>query len=150
MRILGKGSKKRLVPLHNVAVMRMAEYLRIARPLFALVEGRMFLDRFGNGPSQQGVWRLVKRYASETGIQKPISPCTFRHFSATHLLEGGADLRSVQTLLDHADMNATELYTYVQSERLLQIHRKYHPRSRHAESSPDDASSPEDDLSQAV
>ena len=117
------------------------------RPLFTPIEDRVFLNRSGNGLSRQGVWKLVKRYALEAGIRKPISPHTFRHSFATHLLEGGADLRSVQILLGHADMSATELYTHVQSERLLQIHRKYHPRSQHAESGPDDASSPEDDLS---
>ena len=147
VRIFGKGSKERLVPLHDAAVMRMAEYLKIVRPLFTPVEDRVFLNRSGNGLSRQGVWKLVKRYALEAGIRKPISPHTFRHSFATHLLEGGADLRSVQILLGHADMSATELYTHVQSERLLQIHRKYHPRSQHAEPGPDDASSPEDDLS---
>ena len=147
VRIFGKGSKERLVPLHDAAVIRMAEYLKIVRPLFTPVEDRVFLNRSGNGLSRQGVWKLVKRYALEAGIRKPISPHTFRHSFATHLLEGGADLRSVQILLGHADMSATELYTHVQSERLLQIHRKYHPRSQHAEPGPDDASSPEDDLS---
>jgi integrase/recombinase XerD len=147
LRLWGKGSKERLVPLHDAAVMRMAEYLKIVRPLFTPVEDRVFLNRSGNGLSRQGVWKLVKRYALEAGIRKPISPHTFRHSFATHLLEGGADLRSVQILLGHADMSATELYTHVQSERLLQIHRKYHPRSQHAEPGPDDASSPEDDLS---
>ena len=147
VRIFGKGSKERLVPLHDAAVMRMAEYLKIVRPLFTPVEDRVFLNRSGNGLSRQGVWKLVKRYALEAGIRKPISPHTFRHSFATHLLEGGADLRSVQILLGHADMSATELYTHVQSERLLQIHRKYHPRSQHAEPGPDDASYPEDDLS---
>ena len=147
VRIFGKGSKERLVPLHDAAVIRMAEYLKIVRPLFTPVEDRVLLNRSGNGLSRQGVWKLVKRYALEAGIRKPISPHTFRHSFATHLLEGGADLRSVQILLGHADMSATELYTHVQSERLLQIHRKYHPRSQHAEPGPDDASSPEDDLS---
>ena len=147
VRIFGKGSKERLVPLHDAAVIRMAEYLKIVRRLFTPVEDRVFLNRSGNGLSRQGVWKLVKRYALEAGIRKPISPHTFRHSFATHLLEGGADLRSVQILLGHADMSATELYTHVQSERLLQIHRKYHPRSQHAEPGPDDASSPEDDLS---
>ncbi len=135
VRIFGKGSKERLVPLHDAAVMRMAEYLRDVRPLFTPVENKVFLNRSGNGLSRQGVWKLVKRYALEAGIRKPISPHTFRHSFATHLLEGGADLRSVQILLGHADMSATELYTHVQSERLLHIHRQYHPRSRH----PDDA-----------
>ena len=130
VRIFGKGSKERLVPLHDAAVMRMADYLRDVRPLFTPVEDRVFLNRSGTGLSRQGVWKLVKRYALEAGIRKAISPHTFRHSFATHLLEGGADLRSVQILLGHADMNATELYTHVQSERLLQIHRQYHPRSQ--------------------
>lgn len=134
VRIFGKGGKERLVPLHDAAVIRMTAYLRDVRPLFTPIENKVFLNRSGTGLSRQGVWKLVKRYALDAGIRKPISPHTFRHSFATHLLEGGADLRSVQILLGHADMSATELYTHVQSERLLQIHHKYHPRSRH----PDD------------
>ncbi len=144
-RIFGKGGKERLVPLHDAAVMRMADYLRDVRPLFTPIENRVFLNRSGTGLSRQGVWKLVKRYALEAGIRKPISPHTFRHSFATHLLEGGADLRSVQILLGHADMSATELYTHVQSERLVQIHRKFHPRSQRPEDGPD-AFSDDDDL----
>lgn len=140
VKIFGKGSKERLVPLHDAAVMRMADYLRDVRPLFTPVEDKVFLNRSGTGLSRQGVWKLVKRYALEAGIRKAISPHTFRHSFATHLLEGGADLRSVQILLGHADMNATELYTHVQSERLLQIHRKYHPRSQRPDA-PEDGTS---------
>ena len=140
VKIFGKGSKERLVPLHDAAVMRMADYLRDVRPLFTPVEDKVFLNRSGTGLSRQGVWKLVKRYALEAGIRKAISPHTFRHSFATHLLEGGADLRSVQILLGHADMNATELYTHVQSERLLQIHRKYHPRSQRPDAPEDGAS----------
>ena len=136
VRIFGKGSKERLVPLHDAAVVRMSEYLRDIRPLFTPVENNVFLNRSGNGLSRQGVWKLVKRYALDAGIRKPISPHTFRHSFATHLLEGGADLRSVQILLGHADMSATELYTHVQSERLLHIHRQYHPRSQHPDAAP--------------
>ena len=140
VKIFGKGSKERLVPLHDAAVMRMADYLRDVRSLFTPVEDKVFLNRSGTGLSRQGVWKLVKRYALEAGIRKAISPHTFRHSFATHLLEGGADLRSVQILLGHADMNATELYTHVQSERLLQIHRKYHPRSQRPDAPEDGAS----------
>ena len=143
VKIFGKGSKERLVPLHDAAVMRMADYLRDVRPLFTPVEDKVFLNRSGTGLSRQGVWKLVKRYALEAGIRKAISPHTFRHSFATHLLEGGADLRSVQILLGHADMNATELYTHVQSERLLQIHRKYHPRSQRPDAPEDGASGEE-------
>ncbi|MEI3479757.1 MAG: site-specific tyrosine recombinase XerD [Bilophila sp.] len=140
VKIFGKGSKERLVPLHDAAVMRMADYLRDVRPLFTPVEDKVFLNRSGTGLSRQGVWKLVKRYALEAGIRKAIPPHTFRHSFATHLLEGGADLQSVQILLGHADMNATELYTHVQSERLLQIHRKYHPRSQRPDDPEDGAS----------
>lgn len=142
VRIFGKGRKERLVPLHDAAVMRMSDYLRDVRPLFTPIADKVFLNRSGTGLSRQGVWKLVKRYALEAGIRKAISPHTFRHSFATHLLEGGADLRSVQILLGHADMNATELYTHVQSERLLQIHRKYHPRSQHPEA--DESSNPKE------
>ena len=89
VKIFGKGSKERLVPLHDAAVMRMADYLRDVRPLFTPVEDKVFLNRSGTGLSRQGVWKLVKRYALEAGIRKAISPHTFRHSFATHLLEGG-------------------------------------------------------------
>lgn len=140
VRVFGKGSKERYIPLHDAAVIRMANYLRDVRPLFDPIESNVFLNRSGKGLTRQGVWKLVKRYALEAGIRKDISPHTFRHSFATHLLEGGANLRSVQILLGHADMAATELYTHVQAERLVQIHRKYHPRSQgstfHKSSSP--------------
>lgn len=147
VRIFGKGSKERLVPLHDAAVTCMAEYPKIVRPPFTPVEDRVFLNRSGNGFSRQGAWKLVKRYALEAGIREPIFPHTFRRSFATHPLEGEANLCSVQILLGHADMSATELYAHVQSGRLLQIRRKYRPRSQHAEPGPDDVSSPEDDLS---
>lgn len=140
VRVVGKGNKERYIPLHDTAVSRMAVYLRDTRPLFNPVENRVFLNRSGKGLTRQGVWKLIKRYALAAGIRKGISPHTFRHSFATHLLEGGADLRSVQLLLGHADMSATELYTHVQADRLRQIHKAYHPRSR-AEEKP----SPEKD-----
>ena len=130
VRVFGKGGKERYVPLHDAAVRGMAAYLRDVRPLFHPVGNQVFLNRSGKGLTRQGVWKLVKRYALAAGIGKPISPHTFRHSFATHLLEGGADLRSVQMLLGHADMSATELYTHVQAGRLMQIHRAFHPRSR--------------------
>lgn len=129
VRIFGKGDKERYVPLHDAAVIRMTDYLRDVRPVFNPVDDNLFLNRSGRGLSRQGIWKLVKRYALVAGIRKPISPHTFRHSFATHLLEGGADLRSVQLLLGHADMNATELYTHVQSGRLREIHHAFHPRS---------------------
>jgi integrase/recombinase XerD len=89
----------------------------------------MFLNRSGSGLTRQGVWKLVKRYAREAGIRKEISPHTFRHSFATHLLEGGADLRTVQILLGHADISSTEIYTHVETGRLMDIHRRFHPRA---------------------
>ena len=130
VRVFGKGSKERYIPLHDAAVGIMTVYLRDVRPLFHPVDNRVFLNRSGKGLTRQGVWKLVKRYALLAGIRKSISPHTFRHSFATHLLEGGADLRSVQLLLGHADMSATELYTHLQTGRLMQIHKAFHPRSR--------------------
>lgn len=131
-RVVGKGNKERYIPLHDAAVSRMAIYLRDTRPLFNPLENKIFLNRSGKGLTRQGVWKLIKRYALAAGIRKSISPHTFRHSFATHLLEGGADLRSVQLLLGHADMSATELYTHVQADRLRQVHRMFHPRSQGA------------------
>ena len=130
VRVFGKGSKERLVPLHDEAINCLREYLAGTRPAFHPVHDEMFLNRSGKRLTRQGVWKLVKRYAMQAGITKNISPHTFRHSFATHLLEGGADLRSVQMLLGHADMTATEIYTHVQSERLRSAHTQYHPRAR--------------------
>ena len=121
VRIVGKGNKERHVPLHDEAVSSAAAYLNNTRPLFCPIQDYVFLNRSGKGLTRQAVWKLIKRYALAAGIRKNISPHTFRHSFATHLLEGGADLRSVQLLLGHADLNATELYTHVQSDRLKRI-----------------------------
>ncbi len=91
---------------------------------------RIALNRSGRALTRQYVWKMVKKYALEAGIRRAISPHTFRHSFATHLLEGGADLRAVQMLLGHADISATEIYTHVQAERLRGIHHQFHPRSR--------------------
>ena len=130
VRIVGKGNKERHFPLHDEAVSSAAAYLNNTRPLFCPIQDYVFLNRSGKGLTRQAVWKLIKRYALAAGIRKNISPHTFRHSFATHLLEGGADLRSVQLLLGHADLNATELYTHVQSDRLKRIHSMHHPRSR--------------------
>ncbi|MGE4292286.1 MAG: site-specific tyrosine recombinase XerD [Desulfovibrio sp.] len=129
VRVFGKGSKERLVPVHYEGQHVLAEYLLRWRPEFAPKEDRMFLNRSGKGLTRQAVWKFVKRYALEAGIRREISPHTFRHSFATHLLEGGADLRSVQILLGHADISSTEIYTHVETGRLMRIHQKYHPRA---------------------
>ena len=129
IKVFGKGSKERLVPVNEPALAKIAVYLRDARPALKPVEDILFLNRSGRGLTRQAVFKLVCRYALRAGIRKHISPHTFRHSFATHLLEGGADLRSVQLLLGHADLAATELYTHVQADRLRRIHRSFHPRS---------------------
>ena len=129
MRVLGKGSKERFVPLHDGAVGFLLDYLRSWRPLFGPKCDEVFLNRSGLGLSRQGVWKMIRRYALEAGIARTVSPHTLRHSFATHLLEGGADLRTVQILLGHSDIMATEIYTHVQSARMIALHRKFHPRA---------------------
>ncbi len=130
VRVLGKGAKERLVPLHNSCCQILDHYIDHWRPSFRPATEHMFLNRSGRGLSRQALWKSIKRYAEKAGVKRSISPHTFRHSFATHLLEGGADLRSVQLLLGHADISATEIYTHVQTERLMNIHRTHHPRSR--------------------
>lgn len=130
VRVFGKGSKERLVPLHAEAQARLQDYIAHCRPEFSPNSRLLFVNRSGNGLTRQYVWKAIKKYALTAGIRREISPHTFRHSFATHLLEGGADLRSVQILLGHADISATEIYTHVQAERLRSIHRAHHPRSQ--------------------
>ncbi len=127
--IFGKGSKERFVPIHYTAQDFLNQYINNWRTAFNPKEDYVFLNRSGKGLTRQGVWKMIKRYAQEAGIRRSISPHTFRHSFATHLLEGGADLRTVQLLLGHADISATEIYTHIQAGRLVQMHRKFHPRS---------------------
>ena len=130
LRVHGKGSKDRIVPVHNAAMQILQLYMRDWRPLFAPVQDYVFLNRSGNGLTRQAIWKLVQRYVLKAEVYKSVSPHTFRHSFATHLLDGGADLRTVQLLLGHTDISATEIYTHVQADRLRQIHKQFHPRSR--------------------
>ena len=129
LKIFGKGAKERLVPIHYMAQKVLIHYLKNTRPTFKPVEDFMFLNRSGKGITRQGVWKLIKKFAKLANIKRSISPHTFRHSFATHLLEGGADLRTVQLLLGHEDISATEIYTHIESSRLKSLHQKYHPRS---------------------
>jgi integrase/recombinase XerD len=129
LRVFGKRAKERLVPIHYAAQKLLCDYLDHKRAAFGPVSQFLFLNRSGKGLTRQGVWKLIKRYAEAAGIRRSISPHTFRHTFATHLLEGGADLRTVQLLLGHAAINATEIYTHIQSGRLMRIHEQFHPRS---------------------
>ena len=130
LRVFGKGSRERLVPVNLTAMQVLEGYIAHWRPQFSPRDNTLFCNRSGHGLTRQYIWKIIKRYALEAGIRQVVSPHTFRHSFATHLLEGGADLRSVQMLLGHADISATEIYTHVQAERLLRVHRQYHPRSR--------------------
>lgn len=132
LRVFGKGRKERLVPVHDNALRLLQNYLQTWRPTFCPKEDALFLNRSGKGLTRQGVWKMIKTHALSAGIRKSISPHTLRHSFATHLLEGGADLRSVQLLLGHADILATEIYTHVQSSRLKAAHGKHHPRGKNA------------------
>lgn len=130
LRVFGKGRKERVVPVHAMAAKLLDIYIKTWRPTFQPKSDLLFLNRSGKGLTRQGVWKLIKNHAQKAGITRPISPHTLRHSFATHLLEGGADLRSVQILLGHADILATEIYTHVQSSRLKRQHQEHHPRSR--------------------
>lgn len=127
--IFGKGSKERLVPIHYVAQNFLNQYIKDWRPAFNPKVKNIFLNRSGKGLTRQGVWKMIKKIVLEAGIKRSISPHTFRHSFATHLLDGGADLRTVQLLLGHSDINATEIYTHIQAGRLVQLHKRFHPRS---------------------
>jgi len=126
----GKRRKERIVPMGESAVAELRRYLQFGRPLLEKEAAGpfVFLNRNGKGLTRQGFWKIIKRRAGETGITKNITPHTLRHSFATHLLENGADLRSVQTMLGHADISTTQIYTHVTRERLKKIHQQFHPR----------------------
>jgi integrase/recombinase XerD len=130
-RLYGKGSKERLVPVGRRALGAVALYLRETRAALekGRGQGRLFLNARGTPLSRVGVWGILKRHAAAAGITKRISPHTLRHTFATHLLEGGADLRAVQEMLGHADLGTTQLYTKVDREYLRQVHKSFHPRA---------------------
>jgi len=129
--VYGKGSKERIVPIGDKAKDKLLLSLRDSRP--ALLKGReskaLFVTRRGAGMTRQGFWKIIKAQALRAGVTKKISPHTLRHSFATHLLERGADLRTIQIMLGHSDISTTQIYTHVESERLKEIHKKYHPRS---------------------
>jgi integrase/recombinase XerD len=127
----GKGSKERLVPIGEVAQNVMGEYLHRARPHFLgpWHSSYIFSSRKGKPLTRQGFWKIIKKYSQAAGIIKNITPHTLRHSFASHLLERGADLRSVQIMLGHADISTTQIYTHVTSERLKKIHTQFHPRA---------------------
>ncbi|MCJ7802419.1 MAG: tyrosine-type recombinase/integrase, partial [Candidatus Marinimicrobia bacterium] len=131
LRVTGKGNKQRLVPLGPRAIKCLDEYFTRVRPSIARKnknQGRIFLSRNGRPLTRMMVWVIIKKWVSFTNIKKDISPHTLRHSFATHLLEGGADLRAVQEMLGHADISTTQIYTHLDKEYLKEVHRTFHPR----------------------
>lgn len=130
VRCIGKGAKERIVPFGKMAKTAIKRYIDRARPKFMKSgsEGGLFLTRLGRKMSRQMLWKIIKGYAKKARIEKDIKPHTLRHSFATHLLEGGADLRVVQEMLGHSDISTTQVYTHINKERLKSIHRKFHPR----------------------
>jgi integrase/recombinase XerD len=130
VRVFGKGSKERLVPIGRSAIGAVAVYLRELRPKLEKGEGKgiLFLNARGRPLTRMGAWKILRGYVERAGITKHVSPHTLRHSFATHLLEGGADLRAVQEMLGHVDISTTQIYTHVDREYLRQVHRSYHPR----------------------
>lgn len=129
--VYGKGSKERLVPTGEKARTALKDYLALSRPniLKSRSSPYLFVTRRGEGMTRQGFWKILKAHAIKCGINRKISPHTIRHSFATHLLERGADLRTIQIMLGHSDISTTQIYTHVAKERLKEIHKKYHPRS---------------------
>lgn len=131
LRVCGKGDKERIIPLGRKALEKLETYLSGARS--SLLKGRqsscLFVSRKGTPFTRQGLWKMIKLYAASAGITQSISPHTMRHSFATHLLNGGADLRTIQMLLGHSDIAITQIYTSVESSRLKQIHDRFHPRA---------------------
>lgn len=131
VRCIGKGRKERLIPIGKKSREAIASYCQKVRPKYearAQSTDVLFLSRLGKRMSRQSIWNLIKAYAKKAGIKKNLKPHTLRHTFATHLLEHGADLRSVQEMLGHSDISTTQIYTHVDKERLKSVHKQFHPR----------------------
>lgn len=135
IRVVGKGNKERLVPVGEAAQSALEHYIEVVRPKFQSednpqkAKNRVFLSQRGNPLSRMSIWNIVNDAAERAGIEKNVYPHIFRHSFATHLLEGGADLRAVQEMLGHASINTTEIYTHVDRSLLHQVHKEFHPRA---------------------
>ncbi len=130
IRCLGKGKKERIAPIGSFAIKALRQYIDQARKRFTKkkITSFLFLNPSGNKLTRISVWKLVKAYAKQVKIKNPVMPHIFRHSFATHLLEKGADLRSVQELLGHANISTTQIYTHINRDRLKSIHKTFHPR----------------------
>jgi integrase/recombinase XerD len=131
IRVFGKGSKERIVPIGNSAIKWINEYLIKSRPFLLkiqITDDVLFLNTRGTKLSRMGIWKIVDKYVKLAGIELNIHPHTFRHSFATHLLEGGADLRAVQEMLGHSDISTTQIYTHIDQDFIKEVHRTFHPR----------------------
>jgi len=130
VRVLGKGSKERIVPMGAFAIKKIEAFLKEERPLLLKtdISPYLFVARAGKPMTRQGFWKRLRQYVLKAGIKKNVTPHSLRHSFATHLLEGGADLRAVQVMLGHVDISTTQIYTHVARERLKNIHEQFHPR----------------------
>ena len=130
LRCLGKGNRERIIPLGQKAAAAVVEYLTALRPKLEkpFSDEKLLLSRTGRPMGRIEIWRLVKKYAIRAGMPKNLTVHTLRHCFATHLLAGGADLRSIQEMLGHVDIGTTQIYTHVDQERLRNIHSEFHPR----------------------
>jgi len=132
VRVIGKGNKERLAPIGMPALRWIDLYNRRSRPLLVkkgvMHDDVLFLNSRGRALSRNALWKMTRAYAEQAGVKTPVHPHTFRHTFATHLLEGGADLRSVQEMLGHEDINTTQIYTHIDREYLREVHKTFHPR----------------------
>ena len=132
LRVVGKGNKERYVPLGSKAIKLINDYCKYIRSLLVnkkKTDGNVFLSKNGKKLTRMTIFNIMKKWTKISGINKDISPHTFRHSFATHLLEGGADLRAVQEMLGHSDISTTQIYTHLDNEYLKEVHRTFHPRS---------------------
>jgi integrase/recombinase XerD len=132
IRVFGKGSKERIVPIGSSALHWIERYNQEARPLFyqpGKSQDRLFLNQRGSPLSRMGIWKLLSKYALAAKIKTKVHPHIFRHSFATHLLEGGADLRAVQEMLGHSDISTTNIYTHLDRDFIKEVHRTFHPRA---------------------